>query len=263
MNKRVISAIVAIPILILFTIAGGYIFKAGVMALTAIALYEYISAYKNTNSKVITPVIILIYFLNFILVFLNYDFELNLLLIIFTTLLSMSVPIFNKKYNVISSSLTVIGVLYIIVFFNTLIQIRINNYGNRLIWLTYIVPWACDTFAYYTGKFFGKRKLCPDVSPKKTVEGSVGGILGSIVGSIIWLSFNREINISVASIMLLAIMGGIISQIGDLSASLIKRHVGIKDYGNIMPGHGGVLDRFDSILFVAPLVYYYIEIMKF
>lgn len=263
MNTRVISAIVAIPILIFFTIVGGNIFKVGVMALTAIALFEYVSAYKNTNNKVIKPVIILIYLVNFILVFFNNNFEVNLTVLIFATLLSMAVPIFNKKYNVISSALTVIGILYIIVFFNTLIQIRISNFGNKFIWLTYIVPWACDTFAYYTGRYFGKRKLCPDVSPKKTIEGSIGGILGSIIGSIIWLSFNKEMNISFLSILLLAIIGGIVSQIGDLSASLIKRHVGIKDYGNIMPGHGGVLDRFDSILFVAPLVYYYIEIMKF
>ncbi|MCX7903653.1 MAG: phosphatidate cytidylyltransferase [Caloramator sp.] len=263
MNTRVISAIVAIPILIFFTIVGGNIFKVGVMALTAIALFEYISAYKRTNNKVITPVIILIYCLNFIFVFLDYTFELNLSIIIFATLLSMAVPIFDKKYNVMSSALTVIGILYIIVFFDTLIQIRNSNFGSKFIWLTYIVPWACDTFAYYTGRYFGKHKLCPDVSPKKTIEGSIGGILGSIVGSIIWLILNRETNISILSILFLAIIGGVISQIGDLSASLIKRHVGIKDYGNIMPGHGGVLDRFDSILFVAPLVYYYIEIMRF
>jgi phosphatidate cytidylyltransferase len=106
----------------------------------------------------------------------------------------------------------------------------------------------------------GKRKLCPDVSPKKTVEGSIGGIFGSIIGVLLWSYFISSTATAWYQIILLGIVAGVISQIGDLSASLIKRYIGVKDYGKIMPGHGGILDRFDSILFTAPIVYYYIKI---
>lgn len=173
----------------------------------------------------------------------------------------MAYPIFNKKYSTISSALTVFGYIYIVSFFNLLVKIDEMNSGNKLIWMVFLIAWCCDTMAYYTGMLFGKRKLCPEVSPKKTVEGAIGGILGSIVGLIIWKIFNFQINISIPQLIVLGIFGGIVSQLGDLSASLIKRYVGIKDYGKIMPGHGGVLDRFDSILFIIPVVYYYIAII--
>jgi phosphatidate cytidylyltransferase len=122
----------------------------------------------------------------------------------------------------------------------------------------FIISWFCDTFAYYAGRFFGKRKLCPEVSPKKTVEGSIGGVLGGTVGVILWWIITPVKGISWYEPIILGMVGTAVSQIGDLVASSIKRHVGIKDYGKIMPGHGGILDRFDSILYTAPLVYYYI-----
>ncbi|SEF45361.1 phosphatidate cytidylyltransferase [Caloramator fervidus] len=259
MSKRVISALIALPLLIVFTIYGGIIFKLGVSALTLLALYEYVNAYKNTNYKIIVPVFIAIYFLNLIFIFTNQGPEKDLLLIVLAVLISMAIPIFNKEYNVISSALTCIGIVYIIVFFNMLIYVRMGTNGHKFIWLIYIIAWACDTLAYYSGSFLGKHKLCPEVSPKKTVEGSIGGIVGSILGVLIWCWLNNDLKLNLLYMIILGILGGIISQIGDLSASLIKRYVGIKDYGNIMPGHGGILDRFDSILFIAPIVYYYIE----
>ena len=118
-----------------------------------------------------------------------------------------------------------------------------------------------DTFAYFSGYFFGKHKLCPEISPKKTVEGSIGGSLWSVgivlvYGLLVDKQFGVEINY--IKLGVLGVLIAIVSQIGDLTASVIKRKYGVKDYGTIFPGHGGVLDRLDSIIATAPLVYVYI-----
>ena len=109
-----------------------------------------------------------------------------------------------------------------------------------------------DTCAYFAGYAFGKHKLIPKVSPKKTIEGSIGGILGS---TLICLAFGYYFNIDLKVIVILGFLGSIVAQVGDLFASSVKRYVGIKDYGKLIPGHGGILDRFDSVILVAPFVY--------
>lgn len=255
--KRVISAAVMIPIVIVFTMLGGTPFKVFVSVITLIAIFEYRNSYNCTGQKAILGILLLGYTLNLFIIFSNkYNYQLPLIFLIL--LLSMATPIFNRKYDVISSAVTITGYLYIVQFFTFLILIRDIDMGKDYIWLVFIIAWFCDTCAYYSGRFFGKKKLCPDISPKKTIAGSIGGTLGSIIGVILWNYINISKGISFISIILLGFVGGIIAQIGDLSASLIKRYSGIKDYGNIMPGHGGILDRFDSILFTAPIVYYYI-----
>lgn len=258
-EKRVVSALVAIPLLILFTVSGGTLFKAGVIFITGIALFEYINAFKNTNNKaieiVLWPGLILFYS---IILLKGFNYALPIIFLI--AIASFAAVIFNNKYNVLSANISITGFIYIICFFSTLIFIRDSRYGASLIWLVFIMAWCTDTCAYYSGKNFGKKKLIPEVSPNKTVEGFIGGIVGSIVGVLIWGYINRGLSFNWYQLIVLAIVGSVIAVIGDLTASLIKRYTGIKDYGNIMPGHGGILDRFDSILFVAPVVYYYIVI---
>ncbi|MNI47465.1 Phosphatidate cytidylyltransferase [compost metagenome] len=122
---------------------------------------------------------------------------------------------------------------------------------------------ASDTFAYFIGSKFGKTKLCPDISPKKTVEGAIGGILGvmityCVITYIANTYFMMDFNI--IYILLAGVIAGISGQFGDLSASAIKRYCKVKDFGNLMPGHGGILDRFDSILFVAPIIYIFLKL---
>jgi phosphatidate cytidylyltransferase len=257
-NKRVISALVAIPLLIFFVLMGGYFFKIGICSVTAIALYEYANAFRKSSTPVIAEVLTAAFIINTILVFTGYAQE-NLMPFIYgTTMVSMAVPVFIRRYDVTSSAVTILGFLYVICFFTLLIFIRDYDQGQYVIWLVFIISWFCDTFAYYAGRFFGKRKLCPEVSPKKTVEGSIGGVLGGTIGVILWWIITPVKGISWYEPIILGMVGTAVSQIGDLVASSIKRHVGIKDYGKIMPGHGGILDRFDSILYTAPLVYYYI-----
>lgn len=116
-----------------------------------------------------------------------------------------------------------------------------------------------DTFAYFTGRFFGNHKLIPSISPKKTVEGAIGGIIGSIVGCVIFALLFPQSNVSLYLGVVIGLLGSLVAQIGDLVASAIKRNCYIKDFGKIIPGHGGILDRFDSILFVSPFIYFFFQ----
>ena len=137
-------------------------------------------------------------------------------------------------------------------------MIMLNNMPNRkFLWLVYIISFGTDTFAYFAGVFFGKHKLCPNVSPKKTIEGAIGGILGCLGLTIAYFKF-FGINISIYTIIF-SIFVSAFSMVGDLLASKIKREYDVKDFGSILPGHGGILDRFDSLLFVAPVVYYFVS----
>ncbi|GFN36444.1 phosphatidate cytidylyltransferase [Tepidimicrobium xylanilyticum] len=171
------------------------------------------------------------------------------LLIIIPTIFSL----YRKKANVKDVMITILGIIYIPFLFQYIIHLR----GSSYLWFVFIIAWGTDTFAYLIGLLFGKTKLCPKISPKKTVEGALGGILGSIFLTIIFVNY-FDLS-SMGKFILLSVIGSVLAQIGDLTASKIKRKTGIKDFGFIMPGHGGVLDRFDSILFIAPYVYYIVN----
>jgi phosphatidate cytidylyltransferase len=140
--------------------------------------------------------------------------------------------------------------------------------GKYIYLLIFLGAWVCDTFAYFTGKFLGKHKLIPEISPKKTIEGSIGGIvftIGAFVlyGFIVNKNFGDEIKLSYILLVVLGLASSIISQVGDLVASAVKRQYDIKDYGKLFPGHGGVLDRFDSVMLVAPITYVIFLIASF
>ncbi|MCL2254000.1 MAG: phosphatidate cytidylyltransferase [Lachnospiraceae bacterium] len=131
--------------------------------------------------------------------------------------------------------------------------------GVHIVFLIFISSWICDSCAYAVGMLFGKHKLVPKLSPKKSIEGSIGGILGAaIVGALYGHFLLREIFADVNIVLIFAVicaLGAIISQIGDLAASAIKRNYDLKDFGKLIPGHGGIMDRFDSVIFTAPVVY--------
>jgi len=152
----------------------------------------------------------------------------------------------------------VFAVVVIPVFFSAFPVILREEKGKFLIVLPFLIAWGCDTFAYFTGMLFGRHKLIEHISAKKTVEGAVGGIAGSVILTAVYalvLRFAFSLSPNYLLLLLLALVGSAVSQIGDLSMSLIKRENHIMDYGNLMPGHGGILDRFDSVLFVLPLAF--------
>lgn len=148
---------------------------------------------------------------------------------------------------------TLLGIMYVVFFSYHIVLIDQSPYRN-LIWLVFLTAFGTDIMAYFTGMAIGKHKLCPNLSPKKSVEGAVGGVVGSTVLCGLFGYFVEPEALIMC--IVIGILGSVFAQMGDLSASAFKRQMGIKDYGNLIPGHGGILDRFDSVLFTAPLVYY-------
>lgn len=173
-------------------------------------------------------------------------------------LLFFKVIITEMKTNFVDIAITGFGIIYIIGFIMFIPLIYMSEHGKLLIWYLAISAWGTDTFAYLVGIKFGKHKLTP-ISPKKSIEGSIGGIVGSTLIAIIYTYFINKIcnaGISYLEITGIAVVLSVLSQIGDLAASSIKRYVDIKDFGKIILGHGGMLDRIDSILFIAPFAYF-------
>ena len=154
---------------------------------------------------------------------------------------------------------TFFGLFYVAVMLSYVYQTRMLPEGGTAVWLIFLSSWGCDTCAYCVGMLIGKHKMAPRLSPKKSVEGGVGGVLGAaLLGALFSLAMNQWGGVDVDPLLSAVICGagGIISQIGDLAASAIKRNHDVKDYGKLIPGHGGILDRFDSVIFTAPVIYY-------
>lgn len=162
------------------------------------------------------------------------------------------------KFNFSELSALFVCTVYIVAAFASIVLLRRSPDGEYLYLLVFIGPWVCDTFAYFTGFLFGRHKLIPEISPKKTIEGSIGGMVFCTASYLLFGFIVESLGGHDANYILLAVAGfsvSVVSQIGDLIASLIKRQHNIKDYGRIFPGHGGVMDRFDSVLPTAILLY--------
>jgi len=261
MNKRYLGAILISPFLI-FLFLGGVYLKYIIMLMSLAGMYEYFKVSKQKNINPMEYIAYLFCVIYYILIGTNINYQTILLLIIFSVFIMLCIPVINIKYNFIDVAVTVLGFIYVSVFFSFIVLVDVKQYGNYLLWLIFISSWVCDTTAYYAGRYLGKNKLCPKVSPKKTIEGSIGGMLGSSLGCLIFgYILNRYgINIPLYHFILIGVLCGIFGQFGDLVASSIKRVAGVKDYSNLIPGHGGILDRFDSILFSSVIVYYYLTI---
>ena len=145
------------------------------------------------------------------------------------------------------------GVFYVAVMLSYVYQTRMLEDGAVAVWLIFLSSWGCDTCAYCAGMLLGKHRLAPVLSPKKSVEGAVGGVVGAILLGIIYAAATKGGMVEYA---IICGVGALISMVGDLAASAIKRNQGIKDYGKLIPGHGGILDRFDSVIFTAPIIYF-------
>lgn len=161
------------------------------------------------------------------------------------------------KYQAEQIAHSVFAFFYAPVMLSFIALIRMRERGIFLVWLVLICSWGCDTCAYCVGKLIGKRKVFPILSPKKSLEGCIGGCLGAalIAGLYGWFALTKDAG-ELGLIALICALGAIVSMVGDLAASAIKRNKGIKDYGKLIPGHGGIMDRFDSVIVTAPLVYF-------
>ncbi len=250
LSTRFLSGLIGLILLIIIGIKGGIVLALSMLLVSLIGIREFYKALDNINIMTIKS----IGYFGTILLFISSVYPVVTLDLVITsiTIISLVVIVFKKNIDLAGISLTVFGVLYIPFLLFHVYLLDKTDY----IWLIFIIAFGTDTFAYIAGNLFGKHKLCPTLSPKKTIEGSIGGIVGSLILTIIY-SMYIGINISWHLILLSVIVSGM-CQLGDLAASKIKRMAGIKDYGFIMPGHGGVLDRFDSIIVCAPLIYYYV-----
>lgn len=248
---RAFSAALGLILLIFIVNKGGLYLSISILLLSLIGLWEFYNAMQKIQLKPFEIIGYLITFLFFISS-LEYDIKINFIFTI-TIMLLLITFLLNKKADLSSIGVTLIGILYIpfLLFHVKLLE------GTKYIWLIFIIAFGTDTCAYFSGNLFGKRKLSPEISPNKTIEGSIGGVLGSVILTSI---YSLLVGIGyIWEIIILTIFTSIISQMGDLIASKIKRVAGIKDYGNLIPGHGGVLDRFDSIIVTAPVVYYFVR----
>ncbi len=159
------------------------------------------------------------------------------------------------------------GIIYVTVMLAYIYETRTLDNGIYIVWLIFVSSWGNDTCAYFTGVLIGKHKMAPVLSPKKSVEGAIGGIagatiLGIIYGSIVSTRMSEVIGSPVLTFAVASCVGAILAIVGDLAASAIKRNYNVKDYGKLIPGHGGILDRFDSVIFTAPIVYWAIVIIN-
>lgn len=268
MATRIASGLVGIVIAAYVIQTGGVLFTAVATLLALIGWREYVKAFEHKDlhlSLFLGFIMVAIIVLSAALKIPN----LGMFPVMVAIILSFLKMVYHHKtFSVEEACLTLAGVIYIGVPFYHLVALRLwedstilahNSFmgdfsaGCVLIWLTFIGTWASDTFAYFVGCSIGKHRLCPNISPKKSVEGFIGGIIGTMICmGLLGTYFGFDLTT-------MLIMGAIIASIGtlgDLVESCFKRYVGIKDSGTLIPGHGGVLDRFDSLLFTAPLVYY-------
>lgn len=257
MKTRILTALISLPLLLAVLIfSDPRLLVPVVILLTLIGLWE-MSRTLGLNEK--KPLLVLSALLGValpLMVWLRADLFGAMILLYTMALLCLSV-VCHKTLAFSEIAASYFSTLYVAGLFSTIVSVRMEEQGNLLLWLVFIAAFATDTFAYFTGFFLGKHKLCPQVSPKKTVEGAIGGVLGCVLCFGIYayiLTAGNMATVHLPSLLVLAIAASVVSQFGDLSASIIKRQFGIKDYGNLFPGHGGVLDRFDSVLFTAPMI---------
>ena len=258
MKTRVLSGMMMLPLLIFF-IFGGPLLDAFVFLLGVLAMREFFQAHKEnhfTPSFLIGVVAAVILYGIYILKLPSETYFFWIFICVFMCLISLFQM---ERRNLADAQITLLGIFYPVFFSFHIVLINGLEGKGQFVWMVLITAMATDIMAYFSGYFFGKHKLCPTISPKKTIEGAIGGTIFAVIASGVFGYFFTENDIFLC--LLMGLVASIFSQLGDLSASVFKRKLGIKDYGNLIPGHGGVLDRIDSILFTAPVVYYFLVLI--
>ena len=256
MTKRVLSAIVMVAIFVPFLIIGGWPFTVVMSLLSVMGLYEllHIRESKKDFPKFMKLIAYLMVIFFTTLNASSSDFSYNISykvvsLIIFMFVVPMVFINDTKKYNLNDALFLVGSILFVGLSFNLLMVTR--NISISYIIYLFLITIITDTFALFTGMLVGKHKLAPEISPKKTIEGAIGGsLMGTIVASAFYVTVINQ-SISLVLVIVLTMLLSVVGQIGDLAFSSIKRYYGKKDFSDLIPGHGGILDRFDSLVFVT------------
>ena len=264
--KRVSSALIGFPLVAAIMILGNkYVISIGFAIIAMIAMNEYLLAISK-KSKPVSWVAYLVCALISLTCIIPQEMYSSIILgAIFTILLILFAQVIktDMKTNFNDLAYTFVGIIYIPVFLSTIAMLRNLENGKILIWYVLFSGWATDVFAYAIGKRFGKHKFSK-VSPKKSIEGVIAGTLGAVIVSLVYTYFINtytSFQYSYMAISIITLLLSLIGQIGDFAASTIKRYVEIKDYSNLIPGHGGMLDRIDSIMFIAPFAYIMLNLL--
>lgn len=258
---RFITSAVGLPLAMVLIYYGGIALKLASLFVILLSLYEFYTT-ASKKFKPIAPVgyIMTTFYILFIEVF-SVNTNINMLISFGCVAAFSTLVIFNQKYKPVDVFVTLFGFLYIVIALSYVYLLKESSRDAvHYVMLIFICAWGTDTGAYFVGTFMGKHKLIPSLSPKKTIEGSVGGIIFTMIfafvyGYVVQNYFFGNKNYSVIFIII-AFFGSIVSQFGDLAASSMKRYFDVKDFGKFLPGHGGMIDRFDSVIFTAPLVYF-------
>ena len=266
---RLGSSVVLVVLALIFLIGGGPVLGAVCLLLSLTAYCELIKAChvekdgKFTLLEIMGGCGIVLYGAAMML---SKNFLWGIGAIVLMFLAVMFVYVFHfPKYHADQVMTVFFCAFYPGMLFPFIYLTRELSWGKYLVWLIFISSWICDTCAYAVGIVIGKHKMVPKLSPKKSIEGAIGGVLGAAIVGGLYGYFVVEPVITEQNVtwvfVLISAAGAVISQIGDLAASAIKRNHDIKDYGKLIPGHGGVMDRFDSVIFTAPMIYLLLEIL--
>jgi len=252
---RIISGIIGVAVLLAVIYAGGVYWKTFFVFLGIIGLYEYYGMMRNRSFKVLViPGFLLLFLLLFSPFISGYLFVFSWIIAL---LIVINLVIKYPGVTVNDLSLSMLGAVYIGFLLSYAVRMADVSNAFMVMFLALILTWSSDIGGYAFGVTWGKNKLTPDLSPNKTWEGSIGGIFLSAIASGVFFELWGIAGVNCAYAILLGVVSSIMGQLGDLFMSAIKRYFGVKDSGNIIPGHGGVLDRFDSFMLVVPLVYYF------
>lgn len=266
MKVRIISAAILLPLVMLVVYSGGLPLLLTLCVATIIGLHEFYKAVRMTDLTL--KVVSFILTVSVYIIFYNEWYTyLNVVMIIFVVLCLASYALKFPKISLNQLSYVAFACIYIIYLLLHVALVRdYGNYGHWFVWLIFVIAFCSDSSAYFVGVSIGKHPLVPKLSPNKTIEGSVGGIFGAGLASavfayIMYVYGPIEHLSSVLVLFGVGAIGSVVSQIGDLVGSAMKRQTNIKDFGKIIPGHGGILDRLDSLLVTAPFVYLAIRLL--
>lgn len=262
---RTISGAVLLIIMFASIFAGGNVWLATTTVLSAAAMFEMFRAFGMQKSAASVGGYICNVLVYCLLYFGLEEYILAAVILYFIFVMTIYVVKW-PAYDVNNISKALFTFIYTGICMSFLYRIRMADNGIFYIWLVFIGAWGSDTCAYLTGILIGKHKIPSTLSPKKTVEGCLGGVAGAaFIGMLYGLWAENNLEGSANFLLIFAVtaaVASVLSQIGDLCASAVKRNCGIKDYGRLIPGHGGIMDRFDSIIFLTPIIYYLLYILK-
>ena len=253
MKTRILTALVGIVVFLVLLFSPTYIYHTAIYLVTALMLFEMYSvlklgAFGNAVGAIVAS-----------LIFLVSGFKpdmLSIALVLAIMLYTLLVVFTHGKKNMKDVLSHGFITFYISFFMSYLTKIGGEFGALGALWV-FLIAWVCDSGAYFAGVFLGKHKLVPHISPKKTVEGAIGGVVAVLIITVVYYNFYTEtfVAVDLVKYLVMGLLASVLSQFGDFIASCVKRDIDVKDYGSILPGHGGFMDRFDSVLFISPIIY--------